>query len=268
VTTSLHAISPPPDFLSVQKPHQSNPGNTELGHTTSTERALYQALRDEVLELHSILRRPLAVLDACCASGGCARNVIPPDVCSKLVLLDNDPAMCSAARSRAWRLPSVTVVEADAVMFRADLQFDLILVNSAYHHIADTLKAAFLRNMASHLVADGRMLVGEHFLPDYTEGSLVDYRTSVVAFYSSRIDDLLTMGDAPEAVDVIRQTGRYCWEREYEYQVSQRVFQEHVDASAMVVESITRLWPGKDDNRLPLDSGTFCIRLAKCEQVN
>ncbi|WP_089724046.1 class I SAM-dependent methyltransferase [Candidatus Thiosymbion oneisti] len=250
-----------PPSLAVELPYESNPSVTELGHTTATERDLYRALKDEARKIAARFQRPISVLDICAASGGAAWHIGSAVRYRRLVLVDMDPLMCEAARKRSWGTEDVEIVLADAVEWRGSEPFDLILANSAYHHIQDDRKTAFLMNLAAQLAPGGNILVGEHFLPDYADGDIESYRRSVQGFYEARVAALQEAGDAPGAIEVIRQTGRYCWERRYEYQVSRHVFVRHLAATGLRARSWKRIWPA-ESGVLPEDSGSYLISLA------
>jgi SAM-dependent methyltransferase len=251
---------PIPALFEVSREYQFDPNATELGHTSATERLLYCAITEAAQSHFRVVQRPLVILDICAASGGCANEVLKTVPCNSLCLVDNEPLMCEAARVKQWPAEQVSVFKADAVTWTSCHRFDLILMNSAYHHIEDERKAAFLENMASHLKSDGRILVGEHFLPFYRPGDLKSYRHSVVQFYSARIHELAAKGDTQEVIDVIRQTGRYCWQRDYEFQVSMDVFQTHVHAADLQNCAHQRVWPS-GSQILPEESGSFLIQL-------
>lgn len=253
---------PIPALFEVSKEYQFDPNAIELGHTSATELLLYQAIVGAAGSHSRTVRRPLSILDVCAASGGCANEVLKTVSCDFLCLVDNERVMCESAKAKRWLVHSVSVVEADAVNWCSKKRFDLILMNSAYHHIEDERKAEFLRNMASHLQSDGRILVGEHFLPLYQYGNLESYRLSVMQFYQARIAELQAKGDPQTVVDVIRQTGRYCWEKRYEFQVSMDLFKQHVERASLEVVASRRLWPS-GTAQLPQDTGTFLVVLGR-----
>ena len=249
-----------PALFEVSREYQFDPSAIEDGHTSTTERLLYRAIAEAARVHFQAVQRPLSILDVCAASGGCANKVLPMVPCAALCLVDNERVMCEAAKARPWASKLVDVVEADAVKWSTAQRFDLILMNSAYHHIENERKAQFMRNMAEHLKDDGKILVGEHFLPAYDSENSESYRRSVLQFYTARINELVARGDPPHVVDVIRQTGRYCWERRYEYQVNMSTFRIHARKAGLQIYNQQRIWP-ENVNDLPEDSGTFLVEL-------
>lgn len=253
-----------PALFDVGKPYEADPALTALGHSTATERLLYDALARQAAALARTSCGGLRVLDVCCAGGGASAAVLAAVPVSELTLVDIDPVMCTAARDQAWPTETrVKVVQADATSWRTQKRFEVVLANSAYHHIADGEKERFLKNVAEKMSTEGRVLVGEHFLPEYVAGDLLSYRKAVVQFYSARISELEHRGDDPDAVDVIRQTGRYCWERVYEYQVSQEVFWQSAAGAGLACEELIRLWPKGDAGDLPRSAGTYLVVLKR-----
>lgn len=249
-----------PALFDVSSEYQFDPNGVELGHTSATERLLYSAITEAAQARFRVSRRPLAILDVCAASGGCANEVLKKLPCDQLCLVDIESVMCEAAEKRRWPTANVSIHQADAVAWKADRQFDLILMNSAYHHIEDARKATFLLNMRPHLRRNGRILVGEHFLPYYHQDSLESYRQAVMQFYEARIAELQAKGDSQSVIDVIRQTGRYCWERRYEFQVCMDLFHSHARQAGLDICDQQRVWPS-GLTPLPPDSGSFLVQL-------
>jgi SAM-dependent methyltransferase len=253
-----------PKLFEISREYQFDPKAIDDGHTSATERLLYRAIAEAARVHFQAVQRPLSILDVCAASGGCANKVLQVVPCDALCLVDNERVMWEAAKARPWTSKRVDVVEADAVEWSTDRRFDLILMNSAYHHIENERKAQFMRNMAALLKDDGKILVGEHFLPAYDSEDIESYRDAVLRFYSARINELVASGDPPHVVDVIRQTGRYCWERRYEFQVRMSLFQEHFQQAGLRAVELRRLWPS-GVTLLPEDSGTFLVVLGNAQ---
>src|SRR5215469_10203977 len=101
----------------------------------------------------------------------------------------------------------VDLRRADAASFTSSIPFDLVLANSAYHHIPDGHKVDFLKTARALVAEDGAILVGEHFLPPYKTSN--EFRESVISFYTELIGELLTRGEPAPAIDVIRRSALY-----------------------------------------------------------
>lgn len=251
-----------PDFLARLGPrrdYRTDARAVETGHDTGTEQALYKAIELAAVAEHRRLGRPLRVLDVCSASGGCAAAIERAVPMAHLCLIDIEESMIAAARAKPWRAEETSFVVDDAVTWNGSGgRFDVVLMNSAYHHIEDERKQAFLARCASLLAVGGAILVGEHFLPGYDPSSDDSYRRAVEWFYSERLQYLQEIGTPEEGLEVIRQTAWYCWQRQYEYQVSQRVSLSHIVGAGLCVQESVRVWPLPDARTgLPSDSGTF-----------
>ena len=255
-----------PSFLNASSKYQGVPDLIELGHTTSSEKLLYECISKEALAFieSNQNHESVSILDLCSASGGCAWHILQKDItCNHLVLIDIEASMCEAASRKFYDfLPEAEIIKNDAVTWKSPDKFDLILMNSAYHHIDDERKKLFLSNARRHLSKNGKIIVGEHFLPDYENNNLPSYQSAVVDFYTKRIQSLESHGDSQESIEIIKQTGRYCWERNYEYQVSHAIFLEHINASRLYIENETKVWPKKNEYiSFPPNSGSFCLVL-------
>jgi ubiquinone/menaquinone biosynthesis C-methylase UbiE len=234
----------------------------EDGHATFQEQKLYEAIMLGAVKQWKKLGRPLVVCDLCSATGGCAEHVEKGIPISTLYLVDNEPTMIAGAKAKPWAAGQVQVIEADAVTWNAPEPIDLILMNSAYHHIEDDRKQEYLRNARRMLGPDGLILVGEHFLPEYDRSSRASYQDSVLRFYGERLRYLERLGTPEAQVAVIRQTARYCWLREYEFQVSSRLFRSDVETAQLTIIGWERVWPEPGEPvGLPADSGSHYVEL-------
>jgi DNA polymerase III psi subunit len=77
---------------------------------------------------------------------------------------------------------------ADAVTFSQPNKISIL--NSSYHHIPPNLKVPFLQNIARNLASDGVVIMGENFLPIYSqesrEQSLNIYYDSLTSLHNSQ----------------------------------------------------------------------------------
>lgn len=253
------------DFLASienRRDYRTDSAAVEDGHATRNEQLLYDGIAAHAAALARRLGRPLRVLDVCAASGGCAAAVQRVVDIDDLVLVDVEPRMIAAVLSKPWRARRHLAMEADAVTASMGGPFDVVLMNSAYHHIDDERKVAFLKNVSAQMAPGALVFLGEHFLPDYEDAFLGSYRTAVRRFYTERLNYLSRVGTSPQHLAVIRQTAWYCWQREYEYQVSMRVLLSHAAAADLAVREMARAWPKQEDeSSLPADSGSFVMVL-------
>jgi SAM-dependent methyltransferase len=216
------------------------PSDVSRAQKTFNEEALYGAIEAGAKAWHRQERRPARVLEFCSSSGLCALRVSRVIDVESVTLVDIDPDPLAVARRRFRSSPRVSTVLADAVTYRAPHMFDVILLNSAYHHIANRSKARFLANVARHLAPGGRVLLGDHFLAPYQRPN--DFRAAVVAFYAPLLGELTRRHTHARAVEIIRQAAYQCWNREVEFKVSWPVFQRHLVGSGLRLRDYRVVW--------------------------
>ncbi len=94
-------------------------------------------------------------------------------------------------------------------------------------------------------------------LPSYD--SEKEFRSSVVRFYNDLIAELEHRGEPTAAINVIRRSGLYCWDKEYEYKVSWPVFEKHIIAAGLQILDISCIWTPQTKSIYPI--GTFALKL-------
>jgi SAM-dependent methyltransferase len=201
-----------------------DPQQIELAQRTFNEEGLYQALQAFAGAWAQQAGRAASILDLCSATGLCALRVAETIPARSITLLDIDHDALEQAEPHFRGAPVHRMVAEDAVEFRDSSKFDLILMNSAYHHIEDSRKGAFLRNAARLLAPGGLILLGDHFLAPYAGRD--EFRQRVLDLYHEMIRELERRGEPPAAVDVIRQAAFHCWAGEIEYKVHYRKLRE------------------------------------------
>jgi len=234
--TSIEAV---PELFSGAIDYKFDPEALESAQRTFNEEGLYVAIEHMAAAWYVRYGRPPRVLDLCSATGLTAWRVSAVVPAATITLVDNEPtALAKAAENFAGRA-DVAIVCDDAVTYRDGTAYDLILMNSAYHHIENGRKAAFLENAAELLSADGCVLVGEHFLPPYVDDET--FRRAVVDFYARLLDELERCGEPKRAIAVIRQSAYYTWLGEYEYKTSWDFARRCIPAS-LTVHEVDPVW--------------------------
>ncbi len=245
-----------PDIFTEVRTKPISQNDIVCAQQTFNEEALYQAIEAYAAEWHRKSRRPAKVLEMCSSTGLCALRVSTTIPVEKLTLVDIEPAALAAAETIQSKAKTVI---ADAVIFRDDTIYDLILLNSAYHHIPQRRKAPFMKNVRRHLAIGGLVLVGDHFLPPY--GNKPEFQEAVVNFYTALIADLLKQGSEPRAIEIIRQAAFDCWRGITEYKVSWPVFAGHF-ATAGLQEVFHRVvWAPPMRHNLPCPVGSVAVSL-------
>jgi SAM-dependent methyltransferase len=228
-----------PAIFAGAREYRDDPAALEAAQATFNEEALYQAIAQFAVDWHRRTGRPARVLDLCCATGLTAYRVEKVIPVASFALVDTDPVALSRAEQRFVGRCRAQAFCEDAVTFQSGRPYDLILMNSAYHHIENERKLAFLRNAAELLAQDGEILVGEHFLPEYRDQE--EYRQAVVEFYAALIHELDARSESSEAIAVIRRAGRYGWEGIYEYKTSLSDFEKNTRQMSLSLE-YRKLW--------------------------
>lgn len=220
--------------------YKDDPKAFELAQKTFNEEGLYRAIASFASDWYKSTGRPAKVLDLCSSTGLCALRVSRLIPVEAVTLVDVDQSVLAIGREYFDKPCPIFTYCADAVTFQEGGPYDIILMNSSYHHIEDERKLDFLKNAASLLADGGVILIGEHFLPPYHNPD--EYRESVVIFYSKLIEELQRRGEPAGAINVIRKVGLYCWEGQYEYKVSWSIFQSHSEQCGLRTCSKNLVW--------------------------
>lgn len=219
----------------------------ELAQATFNEAATYRVINGWVRAFAG-LSDGLRVLDTCSATGlashlGC-QDVFP----HHLTLVDIDPgALAKAIVRHRDRYPELVAECTDASGLRLRRRFDLILMNSAYHHIDDERKALFLRHHGDLLDVGGRIIIGDHFLPAHGP-SVLEHRQALERFYRPLFDALRQRGTPSAAVAVVEKSFELACRRTVELKVSHDRFVEDVSRAGLRIERSSHIWGSPDES--------------------
>jgi len=227
-----------------------------MAQATFNEEGLYRAIGDLAALWYRRTGRPARAVDLCAATGLCALRVSRTVPVLSVTLVDSDANALQRAAQHLSCTPTEVQV-GDASEFSSSARYDLILANSAYHHIHDDRKIEFLRVARTLLADDGAILVGDHFLPPYSCRS--EFRRSVEVFYGELVKALHNQGEPAEAIDIIRRSALYCWCGEYEYKVSFPIFLDHCRDAGLRVKHLYEVW--RPASELADTVGTYAIWL-------
>ncbi|MFH0817846.1 MAG: class I SAM-dependent methyltransferase, partial [Candidatus Micrarchaeota archaeon] len=122
--------------------------------------------RDRGIETRNSLPRAL-VLDMCCGTGNFSNQVSLMHPKIEVTGIDLNQKFVAFAKEKYGGL-GWTFVNGDAVTYKFTRDFDFVLMSSAYHHIEDEQKAAFLINARNHMKQTGICILCDNFLPAYT----------------------------------------------------------------------------------------------------
>lgn len=229
-----------PDVFRSAKEYAGDTSALELAQATFNEEALYGALQGYAQEWFRRASRAAAVLDLCSASGLSSYWIARAIPVLSVDFVDVDAASLRAAAARMNGTAPVRTHIRDAAVFASTDRFDLVLANSAYHHIEDDRKRDFLKRASDALAPGGSILVGEHFLPPYDDA--VEYQRAVLDFYEALVAELLRRNEPEDAIAVIRRSGLYCWQGFYEYKVCWNHFLQDVSDAGLRIATRRLLW--------------------------
>ncbi|MBI4599828.1 class I SAM-dependent methyltransferase [Candidatus Uhrbacteria bacterium] len=173
----------------------------------------------------------------------------------KATCVDINDQFMSEGKKRfsRWKM-----IMADVVLMHLEKKFSVITASSAYHHIPDTKKEQFLKNLSRHLVGGGFILVCDNFIPRYGRGS----RKKAVDTYYRELKKYFKKGHATsEAQEII--SGVHTQDREQggEYKVSFEMFKKQCARSGFEITTDIPVWqprPLQKDN-----AGSHVIVLKK-----
>lgn len=222
-----------------------DPRELELAQGTFNEVAVYEAIVRLAAVTGRAAGRPLHVLDVCAATGLAGHHAGSQIRVASMTLVDVDPEALGLARTRhERRWPELHLIAADAVQLAAKRRYDLIVANSAYHHIADDRKESFLRHLRDLLSPEGHLLIGDHFLPPYGPGD-EERRRALRAFYHPLFSELRHRGSPDAAIAVVGKAFELALRGEVELKVSWDRFEHDASRAGLGVDEIVPIWdPG------------------------
>jgi trans-aconitate methyltransferase len=128
----------------------------------------------------------------------------------------------------------------DAVTIDLKRKFEVITMSSAYHHISDEYKCAFLKNARKHLAKDGVIIVCENFLPDYLNAK---ERVASVEKYYFELKKYYNQGDAtPNALKSIEEVYQLEKFGVEEHKVSYRLFTLMLEKVGLSIDQDVVIW--------------------------
>lgn len=187
-----------------------------------------------------------SVVDLCCGTGLSFRSLVDHPNLARLVGVDICLPYLDFAYKNHRRLNRPPYfVRADAVnppLRRR--QWDLAILASAYHHIEDERKVAFLQSTRCLLKPGGLIVFAENILPEHGP----DANSKALAtrlFYAEVLREVRRSVPAPppRVEELIKKVAQYGFDGDYEYKVGLARFKEDVAAAALEFVHIERVWP-------------------------
>ncbi|HKP05005.1 MAG TPA: class I SAM-dependent methyltransferase [Chthoniobacterales bacterium] len=218
----------------------TDPKNLELAQATFNEELLYEAIVSFASDWFARVQRPARILDLCAATGLTAKKVSDAISTDSVTLVDNSPQALSESHGHFPTNLPVRRCCVDAVTFTSDTHYDIILANSAYHHIEDDRKGAFLRNATCLLSRDGILILGDHFLPAYVDEA--GHARATEQFYCALVSELETRNSNPRAIEVIRSAANHGVRSNGEYKVCWSYFLSSLDSTRLLLQTFKLVW--------------------------
>lgn len=184
------------------------------------------------------------ILDFCCGTGFFPRNWLTKLNNIEYIGVDINKNFTNFAKSRLDD-KRFSFVNNDAVSFKSDEKFDIVLATSSYHHIKDSQKRDFLKNIVFHLKNSGHLIVYEKIVESFSnEIEAVDSGTK---FYLERIKYMMKTEKLSENQVFALFNEQYLTSiRKDEYKVDFQHFQDDINSCGMKIKDYIKLWPQED----------------------
>jgi len=239
----------------------TNPDNLELAQATFNEQLLYDAIVSFARSWFDQAQRHPRILDLCAATGLAAKHVSAAIPVECITLVDTDQHALNESRKHFQAGFPVHRHCADAVTFDDGTRYDIILGNSAYHHIEDPRKNFFLKNATQLLTPGGIFILGDHFLPPHTDEA--SHIEAIEEFYRELVKELNLRRTDPQAVEVLRSAAKQGIYKNGEFKVCWRQFLQDVRLSSSELGETRIVWKHSRSNLPESLSGSIALCL-KC----
>ncbi|MBP6855581.1 MAG: class I SAM-dependent methyltransferase [Candidatus Pacebacteria bacterium] len=200
----------------------------------------YGGLRHKIGYLENQKLKTIEILDVCSGLGNFVNHLsfIYPKIKATCIDINKVFLKYDKTKFKNWKF-----IEADAATFSLNRKFDFITASSAYHHIKNKDKLAFLKNLKNHLKKGGVIIVCENFLPDYkTEKE----RGAAVRLYYKELKDFYKKGNSTkDSFNTIVEVEHLEVVGKEEYKVSFKFFSEQIKKAGLVVYIDIPIWQPK-----------------------
>lgn len=200
----------------------------------------YGGLRHKIGYIENQKLKTIEILDVCSGLGNFVNHLsfVYPKIQATCVDINKEFIKYDKSKFKNWKF-----IEADATAFSLNKKFDFITASSAYHHIENKNKLAFLKNLKNHLKDGGIIIVCENFLPDYRnkkerEASIKLYYKELKSFYKKG-NSTKDSYNAIAEVEHLEIVGKE------EHKVSFRIFSEQVKKAGLFIDTDIPIWQPK-----------------------
>ncbi|MFA7252353.1 MAG: class I SAM-dependent methyltransferase [Candidatus Paceibacterota bacterium] len=212
-------------------------------------------------EIENSRLSPVEVLDLCSGPGNFVNHLqfVFPKL--KAFCVDANKIFIESGENI---FPNWVWKHSNAVTIDLKRKFEVITMSSAYHHISDEYKCAFLKNAKKHLANDGIIIVCENFLPDYLN---VKERAASVEKYYLELKKYYNQGNAtPEALKSIEEVYQLEKFGVEEHKVSYRLFTLMLEKVGLLIDQDVIVW--QPDSLRTENAGSHVLVLKKMPYKN
>ncbi len=183
----------------------------------------------------------IEIIDFCCGTGIFPRTLLSKLNNVKYLGLDINKNFINFAQEKL-KDERFNFVYGNSVNFKIDRKFDIALATSSYHHIEDTEKINFLKNICSCLKEDGVLVIYEKFIESFS--NKVEAIDSAEKFYLERIKYMINTEELSENQLFALFNEQYLSAiRHEEYKVDLQRFKNDIENSGLKIKEQHKLWP-------------------------
>ena len=243
--------------------YRADPDLLDIAQSTLNEKLMYEA---DIVLLKKCFKNNFipTIFDFCSGTGSFTSIILNNFSTNRVTCIDNDINFINKSKKNILSLnnDNISFYNEDATYFSSNFKADLILMGSAYHHIADDLKTAFLENAKKQLKKNGFIIVNENFLPDYSD--VKSYKKSIYIYFKCLIEYLEKNNTPAQTVNILRQCGWFGYNMEYEYKVSYSIFKKDCINAGLQIIYEEKVWPSsKTNSEIGNIAGSYVLLLTK-----
>lgn len=252
-------------FEGIELPdYRDDPVNYELEELARPDEVAMLERVQEIALVEVKRRDKSIVVDFCCGTGLSMENLVGHPNIETIFGIDSSEPFLEFAKNKFkdHQNPPVFLL-GDAVDHPLPVaKVDLAILASAYHHIENVRKVAFLKRVRDNLSFDGFAFVAENILPDYDVNDEESYKQAISLFYDHVLDTATQLNpNLPDLVkDLILRVAKYGHDGDYEYKTSLLIFMKDVEAAGLIIRSQELVWPS---SAIGCGGGNYVFVLAR-----
>jgi 2-polyprenyl-3-methyl-5-hydroxy-6-metoxy-1,4-benzoquinol methylase len=224
--------------------------NLDEYHAVEKTHPYYVEMLERVLEQvrkHSLENRAARILEL-----GAGTGIVTEELArlpARIDALDYDQHCCDALRKHISG-DNVKVIQGDAVTYRDERLYDLLVSVFAHDHIHFDRREALAMNIADNLTADGLYIVGVEILPEYHDESS---RTAALHAYHGHIIRKAKSEGHHQVAELEREALISGLEMIGDFKTHQKMFEDELTGAGLEIVYKEKMGP------LGLDIGGVCV---------